>query len=41
MLKEETFGTKEAKDIPLYAFGNKISFFRLPCYQENDRPKGN
>ena len=39
-LKEETFGLSEEKDKPLYAFGNKISFFRLPCYPEKNRPKG-
>ena len=38
-LKEETFGLKEGKDQPLYAYGNQISFFRLPVYPES-KPKG-
>ena len=37
-LKEETFGLKEGKDQPLYAYGNQISFFRLPVYPES-KPK--
>ena len=38
-LKEETFGLKEGRDQPLYAYGNQISFFRLPVYPES-KPKG-
>ena len=39
---EENFGKKEAKDLPLYAYGNKLSFFRLPTYPEENenRPQG-
>ena len=40
MKKAVTYGLKEAKDIPLYAIGNKMSFFRLPCYPVYDRPLG-
>ena len=39
---EENFGRKEAKDLPLYAYGNKLSFYRLPSYPEENenRPQG-
>ena len=39
---EENFGRKEAKDLPLYAYGNKLSFYRLPTYPEENenRPQG-
>ena len=37
---EENFG--RVKDVPLYAYGNKLSFFRLPNYPEENekRPQG-
>ena len=40
LIKQENFGQNGTKVIPLYAFGNKMSFYRLPCYPEEDRPQG-
>ena len=39
---EINFGKEGPTNIPLYAFGNRMSFYRLPSYPDKpeDRPEG-